>query len=256
MNLSPIQMPAKTIDEVLIQLDEIIKQSAHSENFIFAFAFVYRETTAKIKDAISDGVFEDNIRMEKLDVVFANLFIEAYNHFESCQPTSKSWSIAFDSGKTKLSLVQYILLGMNAHINLDLSIAASRISQGKDILSLKNDFMHVNTILAGLTNTMQRSLGKVSFMMKLLDIFGFRSDEKIINFSIKKARDFSWINAMELALMDQSGLEKRINEIDIRVAELAMQIKNPPGKIIKLILKLIRIFEVKRPADIIRKMSS
>ena len=92
--------------------------------------------------------------------------------------------------------------------------------------------------------------------MKLLDIFGFRSDEKIINFSIKKARDFSWLNAMELALMDQRGQVNRTNEIDKRVAELAMQIKNPPGKIIKFILKLIRIFEVKRPADMVRKMRS
>jgi hypothetical protein len=28
--------------------------------------------------------------------------------------------------------------------------------------------------------------------LKLLDIFGFRNDEKIINFSISKARDFAW----------------------------------------------------------------
>ena len=83
MNLSTNKMPvkAKSIDEVLIQLDEIIDHSVKSENFIFAFAFVYRETTAEIKKAILKEVFEDNTRMEKLDVEFANLFIDAFYRF-------------------------------------------------------------------------------------------------------------------------------------------------------------------------------
>jgi hypothetical protein len=63
----------------------------------------------------------------------------------------------------KLAFVQHILLGMNAHINLDLAVAASIVSPGNAIIKLKSDFMIVNQILAELTNKIQKRLGRVSF---------------------------------------------------------------------------------------------
>ena len=115
--------------------------------------------------------------------------------------------------------------------------------------------MIVNTILAEMTDMMQKELGKVSKIMNLLDIFGFRKDEKIINFSIKKARDFAWLNGMELAIMDEKKRMNRIKEIDIRVLELSKMIKNPPGKLLAFILKMISLFEIKDPKKIIGKMN-
>ncbi|MCK5105556.1 MAG: hypothetical protein KAR17_22180, partial [Cyclobacteriaceae bacterium] len=112
----------------------------------------------------------------------------------------------------------------------------------------------VNQILGELTNTIQRGLGKASLMMKLLDFFGFRSDEKIINFSIKKARDFAWLNAMELALLDKDSRNDRIEEIDRRVLELSKMIKNPPGRLLKGILIFISKIEEKDVNKLIEKM--
>ncbi len=143
---------------------------------------------------------------------------------------------------------------MNAHINLDLAVAAATVTKGKEIIALKNDFMVVNQILGELTNTIQRGLGKASVMMKLLDFFGFRSDEKIINFSIKKARDFAWLNAMELALLDKDARNDRIEEIDRRVLELSKMIKNPPGRLLKVVLMFISKFEEKNAEKLIGKM--
>lgn len=252
----PLPKKAKNIDEVIDQLDEIIDDSVSSQSFVFAFAFVYRETTAEIKKAIENGEFEDNERMESMDVVFANLFIETYYKHKSADSISKSWGMAFRSAKEKLSLAQHILLGMNAHINLDLAIAALRTSPGVKIIELKNDFMLVNDILAGLTNRMQKSVGKVSIMMKLLDVFGFKSDEKIINFSIKKAREISWLNAMELALTSKNKINEKIAELDKNTLRVSALIRNPPGITLDLLLKFIRLFEVKEPAKIIEKMRS
>ncbi len=245
---------AKTIDEVLLQLDEIIQQSVEENNFLCTFAYVYRRTTAEVKKAIESGRFDDPVLMEKLDVTFANLYIEAYHKFRNAVNPSKSWQFAFESGENNLAIIQHILLGMNAHINLDLSVAAASITRGEEIIQLKNDFMTINQILAELTQTIQRGLGKASIMMKLLDLFGFRSDEKIINFSIKKARDFAWINALELALLHESARNVRIEEIDKRVVELSKLIKNPPGKFLSVVLKVISWFEVSDKKKLIDKM--
>lgn len=249
-------LPAKTIDEVLVQLDDIIDQTVASNNLLCAFAYIYRRTTQKIKDAMEADRFEDAKRMEKLDVTFANLYIQAFHSFQFSKKIPSSWEYSFKAINQRISLVQHILLGMNAHINLDLSVAAASIAKGKEIIELKNDFMIVNNILAEMTDMMQKELGKVSKIMNLLDIFGFRKDEKIINFSIKKARDFAWLNAMELAIMDDKGRNNRIEEIDIRVLELSKMIKTPPVKLLALILKIISLFEIKDPKKVIEKMNN
>ena len=237
-------VPAKSIDEVLDQLHGIIVKTAEEDNFLCAFACVYRQTTLEVKKAIEDKQFEDADRMEKMDVVFANYYIQAYHDFLSAKEVSRSWAFAFQAKDTKLSLIQHILFGMNAHINLDLSAAAATITTGASILDLKNDFMLINDILARLTNQMQMGLGSVSLFMKLLDIFGFRKDEKIINFSIRKARDFAWLNAVELALLDEKGKLSRLAEIDLRVLEISKMIRNPPGRLMDIVLKIIALFEV------------
>jgi RNase H-fold protein (predicted Holliday junction resolvase) len=69
---------AQTIDQVLQQLDEIVDTSIAQKDYLFLFTHVYRETTAEIKNAIQSQRFENPVRMEKMDVVFANLFINAY----------------------------------------------------------------------------------------------------------------------------------------------------------------------------------
>lgn len=250
----PKRKEAQTIDQVLQQLDEIVDTSINQEDYFFLFTYVYRETTAEIKNAIQNKRFENPARMEKMDVVFANLFINAYYEHQISQPIASCWKVAFESRKEKLAFVQHILLGMNAHINLDLAVAASMVSPGNDIITLKNDFMVVNQILAELTNKIQMRLGRVSFFMKLLDIFGFRNDEKIIDFSISKARDFAWINAMELALLEKEQALIRQAEIDIRVLEISKLIKNPPGKFLTLALKIISLFENRDPKRIIKKL--
>lgn len=247
-------LPAKSIDEVLKRLDNIIDQTVDLNSFLCVFAFVYRETTYGVKIAIEDERFEDAKRMEKMDVIFANLYLQAFYHFQCSKSLSKSWEFAFQSKEDGITLVQHILLGMNAHINLDLSIAASEVSKGKNIMDLKRDFMVINDILEELTNSMQRDLSRVSFLMRLLDFFGFRTDEKIINFSIKKARDFAWLNAMELSMFDGSVKNTRISEIDLEVLELSKIIKAPPGRILNYVLRLISFFEVKNPKMIIDKM--
>ena len=252
-----LQFPeSKTIDEVIQNLDVIIEQSVNENNYLCAFAYVYQRTTREIKKALVDGRFENPERMEKMDVIFANLYIQAYHNYKIKKPISDTWRFAFDLKNNTLPIIQHILLGMNTHINLDLSVAAAAVSTGKQIISLKKDFMMVSKILGELTNTIQHGLGKASITMKLLDIFGFKSDEKIINFSIKKARYFAWINALELSLLDGNAKKLRIEEIDKRVVDLSKIISKPPGRFLRATLRLISKFESKDMRKVIEKLSA
>src|SRR4029453_653582 len=114
-------MQAKTLNEVITSLDAIIEDCIRVKSRRGYFACLYRKMTIAIRDAIISNVFEDGLRMEKLDVHFANGYLAAYNQYASGENATVSWQTAFDAAATdRLTVLQHLLLGINAHINLDL----------------------------------------------------------------------------------------------------------------------------------------
>ena len=88
---------------------------------------------------------------------------------------------------------------MNAHINLDLAVAAARTSPGEDIHAMRRDFLLINDILAGVVLKVQDSVDALSPFMSLLDQVGGRADEWILDFSVRQSREEAWYNAVLLA---------------------------------------------------------
>src|SRR5512141_593547 len=112
-------VPARTIDEVIARLDEIIEQAMRDRDRLGFFAVLYRTVTKAVKEGIAAGRFENGPRMERLDVAFANRYLEAFDrHRRGLEPT-RSWRAAFAAGShRRVVIMQHLLLGMNAHINL------------------------------------------------------------------------------------------------------------------------------------------
>jgi len=243
-----------TIDDVLEELDKIIEQSIIDNDHIGIFAYLYRRTTAEVKQAIVDERFEDNEQMEKFDVLFANFYIDAYRKFKNGQAAPKSWEAAFASRNESLTISQHLMMGMNAHINFDLGIAAAQFVPGDKIDGFKKDFMKVNKILKELTNEMQKRLSRVSRLMFLLDWIGQRTDELIVNFSIVKARKQAWKLAFNLAHSDEAEKKIIIEKADEKTSNLAMKLKRPPGFFINKLLKIISWFEEKNVELILSKL--
>ena len=150
-------MEAKNIDQVVQQLDDIIDWSINSSSRLGYFAALYRKVTLKVKEGIGDGFFEDGERMENLDVIFANRYLEAFDQNQKKMKTTRSWQLAFEASNQWWPIVlQHLLLGMNAHINLDLGIAAARTSPGQAVHDIKTDFNKINQIPASLVEGVQR----------------------------------------------------------------------------------------------------
>jgi len=246
-------LPA-TIDQVLEALDTIINETIANNSYLGIFAYVYRRTTAQIKAEVESGAFDDNERMQRMDVLFANLYIKAYRDFKLGKPVSQCWALSFNSARDRLALIQHLMLGMNAHINLDLGIAASAVMEGKPIGQLAHDFRKVNDVLASITNEIQSRLGRVSPLMFVLDWIGHRSDEKVIDFSVKAAREGSWIVAKELWDLTGNDREIHIVEIDSHVAQFGERLRNPKSRFLQLTLKVIVMFEPGDVPAIIRSM--
>ena len=193
-------MSAKTIDEVIEQLDAIIEDTRREGSRLGFFAALYRRVTVEVRKGIAAGRFENGPRMERFDVTFANRYLGALDCFYQGQQPSRCWMVVFQAATSRRLLVlQHLLLGMTAHINLDLGIAAARTCPGEELPALKRDFDEINNILSELVDEMQDRIGTVSPWLGFLDRVGGRTDETIVDFSMGKARDAAWRFAERLA---------------------------------------------------------
>ena len=242
--IPPAFVPARTIDEVIARLDEIIAQAMHERDRLGFFAVLYRTVTKAVKDGIAAGRFENGPRMERLDVAFANRYLEAFDrHRRGLEPT-RSWRAAFNAGsRRRVVIMQHLLLGMNAHINLDLGIAAADVCPGAALAGLEHDFNEINEVLATLETDVEREVCALSPWIDRLDHIDPRAGRVIANFSMSKARACSWSSAQRLAPLSGAARDTAIDEIDEDVALLARLIERPIGFLINMNLILVRLRE-------------
>ncbi|MBO6516808.1 MAG: hypothetical protein JJ975_09680 [Bacteroidia bacterium] len=234
---------ANTIQEVLDILDEIISDSKEKQSPIGYFAALYRTVTEQVKKGIENHEFDNNPRMERLDVIFANRYIEAYLNYQSGKANTKSWQVAFALSEKYWPIVlQHLLVGMNAHIALDLGIAAAEVSVGKDINDLKNDFDKINGVLSSLVGEVEKDLSRIWPTLRVLLRYTRKVDNFLIDFNMEYARDKAWEFAVELSGKPQDQWPDVIRLRDEKVARFGQTIGNP-GWLVNAILSVVRIGE-------------
>lgn len=235
--------PCETIAEVIERLDGIIAACALAHNRLGYFAALYREVTMRVRDGIANGRFENGPRMERLDVVFANRYFAALDSFLRGEDCTQCWSVAFHAAHRRPPIIfQHLLLGMNAHINLDLAVAAIQTVPQAELAGLKRDFFEITILLDDLIEEIQERIERVSPWIAILDRIGGRTDEQICAFAMAEARQLAWREAEELARLAPDELEREIASHDRMVASLGHGIRSP-GTLINLGLRLIRVRE-------------
>jgi len=237
-------MPAiNSIDKVIEALDGIIKQSEDNNDSAGYFAALYRKVTARVKLGIINNEFEDGARMEQLDVLFANRYIDAYVAWKQDMPVTASWQKAFDITTNYWPIVlQHLLMGMNAHINLDLGIAAATVSNGSNIMSLQNDFNKINTILSSLVAEVQNELADIWPTLKWILQRTRHVDDFMVDFSMQLSREGAWQFALSIAGKNAAELNALIAARDSKVAAKTTIITHD-GFWASLILGIIRLGE-------------
>ena len=250
-------MKPTNIDQVIEKLESIIEWSKENSSRVGFFASLYLRVTLTIKSKLGKGFFDNDERLERLDVIFANRYFDAYEQYRNNDPNiPKAWAVAFDAvSNDDLIIVQHLLLGISAHINIDLGVAAARTSPGSKIDGLKGDFQKVNDVLATLVPTGLNEISELSPLLHLLEDVAKEGEEAIINFSIKVARDFSWMLATELAPLSIPEQQPIIEQKNVFVAELGEKLVNP-GFLIESVIRTIHAVEVKDVVRIINTLNA
>jgi hypothetical protein len=264
-----VKLRAENLDDVLKINDFYISRFKNDQSPLGYFTAVYKLTTQQVKTVCTDCRklehfhqmertqfgkeqtrethdwvdhrqgdfhFDDPDRMERMVVKFANRYFEALEFYvnRDIDKITGPWAEAFKVADQKtLITLQHFLLSANAHINLDLAIAAAEIciEENVRIEDFEDDFKTMNDVLAGLYDQMNEGLSMMwplfgRWMLKWTDaIFGIQSKLMVY------LREESWKNAVTIhgLLKDENftGMHEKIKENEEIVAKLGKFLAKP-----------------------------
>jgi hypothetical protein len=227
--MTSISTPA--IDAVVHRLAEEVDAARRRSDRRGWFGAMYLQTTRTVRDRVAAGLFDDAERMGRFVDAFAGRYLAPLHASLAGRPVPRCWAVAFDvAGRSDKVILQHLLLGINAHVNLDLAVVAAETCPGGEIASLRNDFMRVNGVLGALMPKVRACIGRFSPLLDVIDRVGGADDDEILNFSIRVARDEAWSQALLLAATDDPARRAQLVEsLDRAVAVLGKVVSSPGG---------------------------
>ena len=179
-------------------------------NGVACFNGLYLRVTEAVRDSRSD--FEAPAFIERLDVVFADFFFQAYDAATANAWVSKAWAPLFElKDHPRVIPLQFALAGMNAHINNDLAYALVQtweelgVEPGPDTPEHR-DFVRVNEILESVEEEVKVPLSDT--FIRTLDIAFGQADDWLALWKVAKARADAWERAEKLRADPDGDFER------------------------------------------------
>jgi hypothetical protein len=242
----------RTFADTIAALEAIVDRCATAGDRTGYFASMYIAVTNTMRERASEGRFQDAARMERFVTTFAARYLDAVDAWQAGTRCRASWLAAFQATRRRRPVIlQHLLLGMNAHINLDLGVAASEIGDGAAMDAVRSDFDAVNDVLGELVDSCEGALDEVSPWFRLADRIGGGGDETLIRFSLVLARRQAWSVATKLRALADAERDKEIAAVDASTARLADAIEHP-GIAASAILLAVGARERAEPAEVMR----
>jgi hypothetical protein len=180
--------PPTDIDGVISLMEAIDSVLASSDGLKW-FNLLYLMVTKSVKAQPPATGFLDPGWVDRLDVVFANLYFSAIAGWER-QPagTPAAWQALFEARqRTGIDRIQFALAGMNAHINHDLALALLQTDDEMHLTPGPNspehqDFESVNSLLeatlpqaltflaTGILGELAEDTGKIGQLLAIWDV--------------------------------------------------------------------------------------
>lgn len=193
-------MSATTIDGVIAHLQDIIDDCIRQQSRLGYFAALYKRMTEAVRDGMKTGRFQDNARIEALDVTFANRYLASRDQYFAGELQGVCWLQAYNAAQSdRHTVLQQLLIAINPHIMIDLGVAAARTCPGDALAGLATDFATINSVIYGLMHTVDAEIDALSPTMAWIDhVIGPFKDKAIFE-GMEAGRKSSWNFAQSLA---------------------------------------------------------
>jgi hypothetical protein len=229
-----------TIDAVVQRMQERLETLPPGQSHRRIFLKTYQRTTIAVGKAVKDAYFEDSEWVERWDVVFADLYLDAHDADVDGRAADgpRPWRLAFDADPA-LPPLRHVLLGINAHVNYDLPQALLAVIDRKDfkdqalIDRRRRDHERMDGVLSSRVTAEDQALGGArSLLDRVLTPLNRLGSKRFL----KEARTKVWHNASELHEARVTGkvaYRKRLAELEVLSAAKIADLLAPGQVILK-----------------------
>lgn len=177
------------------------------------FHATYLRTTIAASQEIRRGGFLDAEWVERWDVAFAGLYVDALETATAGHLPSRPWQVAFGAAR-ELPALRHVLLGMNAHINFDLPQAIVGVISDSEfddaVLMARREADHetIDRVLAARVAAEETELVKISGPGPLLDRMLRPLSRVGTQRFLRESRKKVWANAFALSRARRQGQDR------------------------------------------------
>jgi hypothetical protein len=210
--------PVASVAEVVDRLTGVRDGAATvaPECGIAQFSDLYLTITQRIQSHIQAGdLFADDKYLARLDVVFANRYLDALRAWAESGEPPAVWRRLFEAPDNgEITAIQLAGAGVNAHINFDLAVATvdtGREMGDPDLGCRKHDYEKVNDVFAEEMDALLKRL----LERRIAEGRATRHHAVLAHFMtriVRAARHFAWHDAEHLWSLPRRSEEWRARE--------------------------------------------
>jgi Family of unknown function (DUF5995) len=211
------------------------------------FLATYLRTTRAVKEELERGGFRDTAWVERWDVAFADLYLDALEVAEAGRRPPEPWAVAFAAGEQdRFPPLRHVLLGMNAHINYDLAqsllavISEEEFDDPELLASRAADHERIDAVLVARVGAEDSELESLSGGRSLVDRLLQPLNRLGTKRFLRESRAKVWANARLLDAARRRGAgayAARLAELERLSAERVADLVAPGQVVLKLAVK-------------------
>lgn len=201
--LALVEEPYADVDEARERLQELLAAFKARDDRRAVFLSIYTEMTDAVGRDVQQHKFADPSWVGDYLVAFANLYRKAVEKYERGEFSSLAdpWQLAFQAAEGDDSLIlQDAMLGVNAHINYDLSLAVDEAGIRPDRETKYEDHRRITDVIAELIDDAQELLIQDygADGLETVDESLGQLDERLSVLTIDQCRDSAWRRGIAL----------------------------------------------------------
>jgi hypothetical protein len=211
------------------------------------FLATYLRTTQAVREELDRDGFRDTDWVERWDVAFAGLYLDALEAAEAGRRPPEPWAVAFGAGeRDRFPPLRHVLLGMNAHINYDLAqsllavISEEEFDDPQLLASRAADHEHIDSVLVARVGAEDSELEALSGGRSLLDRLLQPLNRLSTKRFLRESRAKVWANTRLLDAARRQGADAyaaRLAELERLAAARVADLVAPGQVVLKLAVK-------------------
>jgi hypothetical protein len=198
------------IEELIARMAALLEPLEAAGDKRRYFHATYQRTTIAVAGELGRGAFTDAEWVERWDVAFAGLYLDALEADLAGRTPARPWAIAFGA-PPGLPPLRHVLLGMNAHINYDLPqalvavISDEQFGDAALLARREADHRAIDDVLAARVAAEDEELARLSGPPPLLDRLLRPLNRLGSQRFLREAREKVWANATALSRARRLG---------------------------------------------------